>query len=94
VNTAKDIIQILLSCATLIAIIWGAIKVINVAEKKVDELDRRVTELEIKQSALLANTVEVAKLSGKVEAMTDEIMRVRNRLDKFLDSQEVPVRRA
>jgi hypothetical protein len=85
VTQIRDWAQLILSISTLVAIIWGAFKVVGLAEKKVEELDRRVLSLEDQHESLEKNTMQVATLSGKLDAMTLEIERVRSRLDRFLD---------
>jgi hypothetical protein len=98
ITNIRDWIQLVLSASTLIAIILGVIKVVNIAQKKVEETDTRVSTLEARvhkieegHLALEANTVEIANLSGKIETMNTsmkaEIERVRDRLDRFLDSK-------
>lgn len=90
VNTMGEIrewSQIALSLATLMSILWGILKVVSVAEKKIDDLDRRVFTLEESRLSIDSVVINVASLSGKVDGIIVEIERVRNRLDRFLDTQ-------
>jgi uncharacterized protein YoxC len=87
INEIRSWAQVIIAAATLITIIWGLAKVVNVAEKKVEELDRRVTRLEESHASIENLTVQVASLAGKSDAIVAEVERVRNRLDRFLDTQ-------
>lgn len=83
-------VQLFIGAATLVTLAWGVLKVVTIAEKGVDDHRARLTTLEMQVANLnlrLIDFVDVsAKLSTRLGDTTDEIKRVRDRLDRFLDA--------
>ena len=81
----RDWIQLALSVASLTAIIIGALKVIHIAQRGVESHERRITNLEKDHAWVDGMTLEMGKLTTRVDEMKEEVQRMRDRLDKFLD---------
>ena len=83
----RDWIQVVLSSCTFLAVIVAGIKVINIAQKGIESHERRIIDLEQKQMLYEAIGTHVTALSAKMEVILQEMERMRNRLDRFLDTQ-------
>lgn len=80
-------ITIVVQIVTLIAILYSGYRVIerNVEEWRQRELRLQNIESELKE---LRNTnITIARVDTKLGELTSEIMRVRDRLDTFLDKK-------
>ena len=87
----KDWIQLILLMITLLSILTAAAKVITMAQFAIKLQDTRITNLENLNIENTQMKEELATINGKVDVMTQEIERMRNRLDRFLDTS-APVR--
>lgn len=87
----REWMHLLTEIFTLIGIWWAALKVVAVAEKKVDEHERRISSLEKTReydANLFSDLVkQIAGVAGKMDIMVSEIGRVRDRLDRFVDAK-------
>jgi biopolymer transport protein ExbB/TolQ len=81
----KDWIQLVLSCLTLFAVVYSAMKVINRNQKEWEENERRLTSLELDVAEMRKETKQIVGVEAKLDDLTREIQRVRDRLDGFLD---------
>jgi uncharacterized coiled-coil protein SlyX len=86
----RDWIQVVLSSLTFLAIIIAGIKVIGIAQKGIESHERRILDLEEKQMVNDKLSVTVTTISSTLSIMATEIERMRNRLDRFLDTQAAP----
>jgi len=84
-TSLHDWIQLALSAVTLTAIIMAGIKVIHIAQKGVESHEQRIQTLEKDRAWVERVTEEITKITTRVEAMQDEMRRMRDRLDRFLD---------
>ena len=87
----KDWIQLVLLIITFLSILVAAAKVITMAQFAIKLQDTRITNLENLNIENTQMKEELATINGKVDVMTQEIERMRNRLDRFLDTT-TPVR--
>ena len=82
----KDWIQLVLLIITFLSILVAAAKVITMAQFAIKLQDNRITNLENLNIENTQMKEELATINGKVDVMTHEIERMRNRLDRFLDT--------
>ena len=82
----KDWIQLILLMITLLSILTAAAKVITMAQFAIKLQDTRITNLENLNIENTQMKEELATINGKVDVMTQEIERMRNRLDRYLDT--------
>jgi hypothetical protein len=84
-------IQLVIGVATLFTLAWGVLKVVKIAEKGVDDHRYRLNTLESQVANMNLKVIDFVHISAEISARlndsTEEIRRVRDRLDKFLDSQ-------
>jgi len=73
--------------ATLLAIMLGGWKVVGIAERGVEDHRTRLSRVESDLSAMNLALIQVTAVKVEVSDMHKEIERMRDRLDKFLDSQ-------
>jgi len=83
----KEYVQLALSGLTLVGVLFGAFRVVNIAQKGVDAHENRIQTLEAKMGAIETLTVQVTALTASFAEVTKEMERMRNRLDRFLDTQ-------
>lgn len=81
-------LQIAVSSCTLVALIVAAVKVVRIAEKGVESHEGRISNVEEQVAKLSLNMLQLAHVGVKLDDMKAEIERMRNRLDRFLDSQK------
>lgn len=81
-------LQIAVSSCTLVALIVAAVKVVRIAEKGVESHEGRISNVEEQVAKLALNMLQLAHVGVKLDDMKAEIERMRNRLDRFLDSQK------
>jgi uncharacterized coiled-coil protein SlyX len=86
----KDWIQVILSSLTFLAVAIAGIKVIGIAQKGIESHEKRILDLEQKQIVNDKLVITVTSISSTLQVMTMEIERMRNRLDRFLDTQAAP----
>ena len=86
-ETAKEWIQLVLSTFTLLAIVVGGWKVISIAERGVEDHRARLGRLESDVSNINLALLQLTGVKTEVADMHGEVIRMRDRLDKFLDIQ-------
>lgn len=90
--TPAQTVQFVLSVITLATMIFGVFKVVTAAQKGVDALDKRIATLEGRMDArsvqLEALSTSVFGMSAKFDLLNEEMRRVRDRVDRYVDGQQ------
>jgi hypothetical protein len=93
-HTWLDYVQIVVPSANLFLILFGILKVFNRNETEWREKEHRLATVEADVATLKVISVDLAAIKVSVCDLTKEIIRVRDRLDRFLDSDvNTPARR-
>ena len=83
--------QLILTTITLLTMIFGVFKVVATAQKGVDSHEKRITTLEARQETrstqLESINVGLCSLASKFELLEQEMRRVRDRVDRYLDGE-------
>lgn len=85
VHNALEYISIVVQIFTLFTLLFGVTKIVTVAERHHVELAMQIQDHAARIKALESSMHEIIELVGTVRDVKDEITRVRNRLDQFLD---------
>jgi len=83
----KDWLSIILQCASLITIIFSAIKIINKNEREWIQREERLLRMEADINSMQGNAAKLVAVESKLSDLLSEMSRVRDRLDRFLDTQ-------
>jgi hypothetical protein len=83
-------LSVALSAATLFSLLFAAGRVIKKQEREWGQNEDRLLDLEKNVRTLLADSKQLTAISAKLEDIGAEIERVRNRLDRFLDTKVQP----
>ena len=83
----RDWIQIAISFVTFLAVLIAGFKVVTIAQEGVQSHERRITDLEQKQNMVETFVTQVVAMGPKIEMLLQEMERMRNRLDRYLDTQ-------
>jgi uncharacterized coiled-coil protein SlyX len=90
--TPAQTVQFVLSVITLATMIFGVFKVVTAAQKGVDAHEKRIATLEGRMDArsvqLEALSTSVFGMSAKFDLLNEEMRRVRDRMDHYLDGQQ------
>ena len=85
-------LQILLSVISLVVIFYGVFKVVNRNNEEWRDRERRITAIEAElaemrkeSTAIIALGVQFTALSSQFSTLVEEMKRIRDRLDTFLD---------
>lgn len=78
-------LQILLSLASLIVIVFGIFKVVNRNNEEWRERERRLKAIEEELTEIRKEGKEIIAMAAQFVLLTNEMKRVRDRLDQFLD---------
>jgi biopolymer transport protein ExbB/TolQ len=81
----QSILVIILQSLTLITVIYSAFRVVNRNVEEWRQREERLTMIERQVQEFAKSNVVITKVETKLEELTTEIMRVRDRLDTFLD---------
>jgi len=81
----QSILVIVLQSLTLITVIYSAFRVVNRNVEEWRQREERLTMIERQVQEFAKSSVVITKVETKLEELTTEIMRVRDRLDTFLD---------
>jgi biopolymer transport protein ExbB/TolQ len=81
----QSILVIVLQSLTLITVIYSAFRVVNRNVEEWRQREERLTMIERQVQEFAKSNVVITKVETKLEELTTEIMRVRDRLDTFLD---------
>ena len=84
-------LQLILTAITLLTMIFGVFKVVATAQRGVESHEKRITTLEARQDArstqLESINVGLCGLASKFELLEQEMRRVRDRVDRYLDGE-------
>jgi len=90
----KEWLSIALQCLSLLAILFSAIKIINrnerewiVREQRLLEIESDLKRIDSELASFRPIMAQMAAISVKLAEVTAEMERIRNRLDRFLDTQ-------
>ena len=83
----KDWLQLALSCLTLLTVIFSAIKIINKNEREWILRDAKLNELESDVKELKGEVSQMLAVETSLSDISKEVVRMRDRLDRFLDVQ-------
>lgn len=89
-STLKDWVMIVLQLVTLVSIVYSAIKVVNRNVMEWSQREQRLSLLESQIIELRRVEKELTSVDAKLLDISQEMTRVRDRLDRFLDSQYNP----
>jgi biopolymer transport protein ExbB/TolQ len=81
----QSILVIVLQSLTLITVIYSAFRVVNRNVEEWRQREERLTMIERQVQEFAKSNAVITKVEVKLEELTTEIMRVRDRLDTFLD---------
>ena len=81
----QSILVIILQSLTLITVIYSAFRVVNRNVEEWRQREERLIMIERQVQEFAKSNVVITKVETKLEELTTEIMRVRDRLDTFLD---------
>jgi biopolymer transport protein ExbB/TolQ len=81
----QSILVIVLQSLTLITVIYSAFRVVNRNVEEWRQREERLTMIERQVQEFAKSNTVITKVEAKLEELTTEIMRVRDRLDTFLD---------
>ena len=89
--TVMQWLQLILTAITLLTMIFGVFKVVATAQRGVESHEKRITTLEARQEArstqLESINVGLCGLASKFELLEQEMRRVRDRVDRYLDGE-------
>ena len=80
-------LSIFLSAATLFSLIFAAGRVIKKQEREWAQNEDRLLDVEKNVRILLGDSKQLIVISAKLEDIGLEVTRVRDRLDRFLDTR-------
>lgn len=83
----REWLQAIVPTFNLLLILWGIYKVVRRNEEEWREKERRLATAEANIAALQADSVKMAAVLVKLDEFGKEIERMRNRLDRFLDTE-------
>jgi hypothetical protein len=83
----KEWIGIVLQLLTLTTIIVASVKVINRNIQEWDFKEARMTKMEEDIRSVLRDSSRLIAVEAKLTEISSEMSRVRDRLDRFLDTQ-------
>jgi biopolymer transport protein ExbB/TolQ len=81
----QSILVIVLQSLTLITVIYSAFRVVNRNVEEWRQREERLIMIERQVQEFAKSNTVITKVETKLEELTTEIMRVRDRLDTFLD---------
>ena len=81
----QSVLVIILQSLTLITVIYSAFRVVNRNVEEWRQREERLTMIERQVQEFAKSNAVITKVEVKLEELTTEIMRVRDRLDTFLD---------
>lgn len=81
----QSILVIVLQSLTLITVIYSAFRVVNRNVEEWRQREERLIMIERQVQEFAKSNTVITKVEAKLEELTTEIMRVRDRLDTFLD---------
>ena len=77
--------QLIISCVTLVTIIIGVVKMVDVTATGVIGRENRLRSVECQVGAISQTMGKINSLEAKMEDMRQELERMRNRLDRFFE---------
>ena len=80
-------LQAVLSAMSLVAIIYGVFKVVNRNNEEWRERERRLVSVETEITEMRKEGKEIIAIGAQLQRLEEEMKRVRDRLDQFLDSR-------
>jgi hypothetical protein len=83
----KDWLTITLQLVSLFTIIFSAIKIINKNEREWVQREERLLRMETDIQDMHGNTIKLVSVEAKLVDLISEMSRIRDRLDRFLDTQ-------
>ena len=86
-NPAREWIGLVLQAVTLLTVLFSAIKVVNRNQREWEKHENRVDLLEREVSSLVNGNECLIAVEAKLVEIGSEMSRVRDRLDRFLDTQ-------
>jgi len=87
VNPAREWVGLVLQMVTLLTVLFSAIKVVNRNQREWEKHENRVDLLEREVSSLVNGNERLIAVEAKLVEIGSEMSRVRDRLDRFLDTQ-------
>jgi len=81
----QSVLVIILQSLTLITVLYSAFRVVNRNVEEWRQREERLTMIERQVQVFAKSNAVITKVEVKLEELTTEIMRVRDRLDTFLD---------
>ena len=85
-------LQIILSIISLVVIFYGVFKVVNRnneewrdRERRIAAIETELAEMRKESTAIIALGVQFTALSSQFSTLVEEMKRIRDRLDTFLD---------
>jgi len=81
----QSVLVIILQSLTLITVLYSAFRVVNRNVEEWRQREERLTMIERQVQEFAKSNAVITKVEVKLEELTTEIMRVRDRLDTFLD---------
>ena len=86
-NPAREWVGLVLQMVTLLTVLFSAIKVVNRNQREWEKHENRVDLLEREVSSLVNGNERLIAVEAKLVEIGSEMSRVRDRLDRFLDTQ-------
>jgi hypothetical protein len=83
----KDWLTITLQLVSLFTIIFSAVKIINKNEREWVQREERLLRMETDIQDMHGNTIKLVSVEAKLVDLISEMSRIRDRLDRFLDTQ-------
>jgi septal ring factor EnvC (AmiA/AmiB activator) len=89
--TTSQWMQVILEAITLLTVVFGVFKVVTTAQKGVDSHEKRITLLEAKidtrSTQMDSINLGLCGLASKFDLLEQEMKRVRDRVDRYLDGE-------
>ena len=79
-------IQIALSGTSLLLILYGVFKIVNRNNEEWKERERRLVAIEEELAEIRKESKDIATIGSQICRLEEEMVRVRDRLDKFIDN--------
>ena len=86
-NIAQGWITMVTSLMTLIVMLYGIIKIVNKNEREWIQRDDKLSIIDKDVSVLKSKMELLIGIDTKMSEMKEEVTRMRNRLDTFLDTR-------
>ena len=92
-TNTKEWLSIILQVITLFSIVYSAVKIVNRNEREWVQKEDRISVIENNIKEMKASTIMLVALESKITELSGEMIRVRDRLDRFLDMQSPNIRK-